>query len=806
MYAKHLSTLEFPKVLTRLATYASFSAGEEKARALTPETDIREIRWRLETTSEARTLLDAKPNTALGGAHDIRPMIQAAHRGAVLAPADLLDARDTLVAARSIHRTLSRLKDQFPRMADIAGRIQLCPQIIAEVNRCLDERGNVRDDASPELARIRREERIAHDRIQDKLRRIISSSHNATFLQESIITQREDRYVIPLKADFKGRIKGIVHDVSASGATVFIEPLAVVELNNAWRELELKEQQEVHRILSHLSDLVAAHATEIKQTVEALAELDLAFAKAKYADAIDATAPELVPNQPINKPTNKQTNQPPIPNPTIRLIGARHPLLDPKEVVPIDLVLDDETHVLVITGPNTGGKTVSLKTMGLLALMAQAGLHLPVQSGSAISPFKAVYADIGDEQSIEQSLSTFSSHVTNMLSFLDQVDEHSLVLLDELGAGTDPAEGAALARSLLDHFRLRGATTFVATHYPELKTYAQLTPGVRNACVEFDPKTLSPTYRLTIGLPGRSNAFAIAQRLGLPGDIVKAARQLVSPDDLRTEDMLDDIHKLRIQAAQARDEANKARVEVERLTRELRERLGSIEQERQEILEQAHEEATAELEATQTEARALRRRLQAAAAPLEAVSAIEKTVASLTEELKHELGSAAPTPESLEPPTLPRPLQRPIRPGDTVWVHPLNAKGQVLVTNGKEAEVQVGRVRARVSLTALELRASPPAEPEPEELGVHVGAAPSPGVRLDLRGCTVDEALQRLDRHLDAALRAGLPWIHIIHGKGTGALRRAVRDFVSDHPIVSTYESGGDKEGGAGVTVAKLVM
>ncbi len=796
MHAKHLSTLEFPQVLARLATYASFSAGEEKARSLTPATDLREICWRMETTSEARTLLESKPDATLGGAHDIRPLVQVARRGAVLPATDLLDVRDTLVAARSLHRTLSRLTDQFPRMSDIAGRIQLCPQIIVEINRCLDERGNVRDAASPELARIRREERIAHERIQDKLRRIISASRNATFLQEPIITQREDRYVIPLKADFKGRIKGVVHDVSASGATVFVEPLSVVELNNAWRELQLQEQQEVHRILSGLSNLIAEHAIEIEQTVGALAELDLAFAKAKYADAIDATAPELVSD-------NKADGQA-RPNPTIRLIDARHPLLDPKTVVPINVVLDDETHVLIITGPNTGGKTVSLKTVGLLTLMAQAGLHLPVQAGSAISPFNAVYADIGDEQSIEQSLSTFSSHLTNMLSFLDQVDEHSLVLLDELGAGTDPAEGAALARSLLDHFRLRGVTAFVATHYPELKTYAQLTPGVRNACVEFDPATLSPTYKLSIGLPGRSNAFAIAQRLGLPRDIVEAARRLVSPDDLRTEDMLTDIHKLRIQEAQARDEANKSRSEASKLARELRERLESIEQERRQVLEQAHEQVAEELEAVQTEARALRRRLQAAGVSLEAVSAVEDAAASLSEDLEDELEAAALATELPDLPTLPQAFQRPLQPGDTVQVQPLNSKGQVLEMDDEEAEVQVGQARVRVSLASLELCAPPPAEPEPQAPVLYTSAS-SPGTRLDLRGCTVDEALQQLDYHLDAALRAGLPWIHIIHGKGTGALRQAVRNFLVDHPVVSSYESGRDKEGGAGVTVAKLV-
>jgi DNA mismatch repair protein MutS2 len=792
MHAKHLSTLEFPKVLERLTRYASFSAGEEKARTLTPEADWREIRWQLETTSEARALLDAKPDTSLGGAHDARPFVAAAQRGATILPAELLDVRDTLVSARVLHRTLTKLDEQFPHLADIAGRIIPCPNIITEIGRCLDDRGVVRDNASPELARIRREVRIAHDRIRDKLQRIIGSSRNIPFLQEPIITQREDRYVIPLKADFKGRIRGVVHDVSASGATIFIEPLSVVELNNAWRELQVEEKQEVERILASLSSLIADHAVEINLTVEALADLDLAFAKAKYADAIDATAPELVSGQPTDRPANPATS--PHPGCTIRFIEARHPLLDPATVVPIDVVLDDETHVLVITGPNTGGKTVSLKTVGLLTLMAQAGLHLPVKAGSALSPFEAVYADIGDEQSIEQSLSTFSSHLTNMLSFLDQADAHSMVLLDELGAGTDPAEGSALARALLNHFRLRGATVFVATHYPELKTYAQLTPGVRNANVEFDAETLSPTYKLSIGLPGRSNAFAIAERLGLPGDVVAEARQMISPDDLRTEDMLEDIHSLRIQAAQARDEANAARTEVNRLMRQLRERLGGIEAERQEVLAQARQEATAELEKLQAEVRALRRRLQAAAAPLEAVAAVEEAI--------QELEPAAPDSESLDPLTIAPPPERPIRVGDTVWVDLLNAGGQVLAVNGQEAEVQVGPARTRVSLAALELRAPPP---EPEEPTVHVDTAPSPGVQIDLRGCTVEDALQRLDQHLDAAMRAELPWIHIIHGKGTGALRRAVRHYLGDHPFVSSYESGGAKEGGAGVTVAKLV-
>jgi DNA mismatch repair protein MutS2 len=799
--AKHLSTLEFPKVLAHLATYASFSAGEEKARTLAPATDPREIRWRLETTSEARALLDVKTDTSLGGAHDMRPVVRAAQRGAVLAPPELLDMRDTLVAARNLHRTLSRLKSQFPHLAQIAVLIRLCPEIISEINRCLDERGEVRDNASPELARIRREARTAHDRLQNKLQNILRSPQNAACLQESFITQREGRYVIPLKADFKGRIPGVVHDMSASGATIFIEPLSVVGLNNAWRELQLAEAQEVQRILAHISGIIAEQATEIEETVDALAQLDLAFAKAQYADAINATAPDLVPLRPNGKAAGEPDTY--HPGSTVRLIGARHPLLNPQTVVPIDAVLDDETHVLIITGPNTGGKTVSLKTVGLLTVMAQAGLHIPVEPGSALSPFETVYADIGDEQSIEQSLSTFSAHLTNILSFLDQADEHSLVLLDELGAGTDPAEGSALARALLDHFRRRGAVTFVATHYPELKSYAQLTTSVRNACVEFDPQTLSPTYRLTIGLPGRSNAFAIAHRLGLPEKITDAARQMISPSELRTEDMLADIHKLRIQTAQARDEAHQARTEAERVARDLRERLGAIEQERQEILKQAREEAESELDALRAEVRALRSRLQATAASLEATTEIEEAISSLADDLDAMLpepSQAAPFPVGVP--------QRPIRPGDTVWVRPLNTEGQVSAIAGDEAEVQVGPARTRVNLAALELRTPLPSEVQgtsEEETATHTIAVPSPGVRLDLRGSTVDEALQQLDYRLDAASRAGLPWIRIIHGKGTGALRRAVRGFLAEHPLVSTYEAGGDREGGTGVTIAKLV-
>jgi DNA mismatch repair protein MutS2 len=792
---KHLSTLEYPKILHTLSTHTSFSAGQEKALKLQPTSEFEEIEQRLETTSEARTLLADRPGTSVGGAHDVRPLTADAERGKVLPPGDLLDVRDTLLAGRTLYRMLNRLENQLPHLAQLASRIRPCRALIEEINRCIDDQGDIRDEASPALARIRREVDIARDRIQTRLENIIQSSKNTSYLQEAIITRREGRYVIPIKTQYKDKIPGVVHDRSASGVTLFIEPLSAVDLNNAWRELQLEEEEEVRRILAALSHRVGEDAEDIARTVEALAELDVAFAKARYAEAIDASKPKLVPFA-------DRTDQ--HPGSTVHLLGARHPLLDPEGVVPIDVDLDEETHVLVITGPNTGGKTVSLKTVGLLTLMAQAGLHIPVESGSALSPFEGVYADIGDEQSIEQSLSTFSSHMTNIISFLDQADPRSLVLLDELGAGTDPAEGSALARALLEHFRRRRSTTFVATHYPELKTYAQLTPGVRNASVEFDAETLSPTYRLTIGLPGRSNALTIARRLNMPKEIIEEAREMISPEDLRTQDMLDDIHRLRIEMAQERAEAHAARTEARELAKELRERLATIEEERQEILREARQEAQEAVEALQTEIRQLRSRLRAAAAPVEAVSAVEERLESLETKMPTAEPREAPAPpevaESFEEES-----QRPIRAGDTVWVRPLNSKGEVLKVEDGEAEVQVGRARTHVSLSALELRKAERPEPVPE--GVQVSTTPpaSPGRTIDLRGATVDESLDRLDHYLDQAMRAGLPEARIIHGKGTGTLRRAVRDFLADHPLVRDYEGGDYREGGEGVTVAKIV-
>jgi DNA mismatch repair protein MutS2 len=781
---KHWTTLELPKVLARLANYTSFSAGHDLARALTPSPDPETVARRLRETSEARHLLNARADTGLGGAHDVRPLAEAALRNGTLLPQELLDVRSTLIAARELRRTLARLGGQFPGLAEIAARIAELPGVIGEIGRCIDaDRAEVLDHASPALAAVRRDLRDAFHRLQDKLQRILASPRNGPYLQEAILTQRGGRYVIPIKAEFKGRISGIVHDQSASGATLFVEPMATVELNNAWRELQLKEEREVHKVLHDLSQLVAAEAAPIARTVEALADLDVIFARARYADATGCVEPAL-------RAAGAQDGGP------IGLKQARHPLLDPATVVPLDIVLDPGTRIVVITGPNTGGKTVSLKTVGLLTLMAQCGLHLPAAGGSTLTVFEKVFADIGDEQSIEQSLSTFSSHLVNIRSFLDQVDERTLVLLDELGAGTDPAEGSALARALLDELSGRGAATFVATHYPELKAWAasRAAPGAVNASVEFDPETLQPTYKLTIGLPGRSNAFAIATRLGLPDEIVSHARSMVAEGDLKTEDLLADIHRQRQAAEAARQAAEAAQAEARKLARDLRERLAKIEEERAAILDEARQAAAGQLESLDAEIDALRKRLSAAQqAEIEAAQARAAQLEAALE---------AERPAPIEAPAVESP--RAIRPGDVVWVRPLDATGQVLSIAARDAEIGIGTMRMRARLDDLEWRASPtPADLREGRPAARLVTPPS--LELDLRGLRAEEAIRQVERHLEAAYLAGMPFTRIIHGKGTGSLRKAVREALRGNPVVRTVESGQEGEGGDGVTVVRLL-
>ncbi len=791
MDSNHLRTLEFPKILAQLARHTSFSAGRQRAIALQPSPVLAEVQVRLQETREARHLLDTGAAISLGGVRDIRPLAQNAQRGAILQPSDLLNIQDTLRAGSRIQRALTRKKTEVPLLADIASRIEPCEELTHEIERCISAQGDVVDDATASLARIRREMRTAHERLMEKLNRILASPSNASFLQEALVTQRAGRYVIPVKADFKGRIPGIVHDTSASGATLFIEPLSAVELGNRWRQSRIEEEKEVERILAALSSLVADEAESLAWTVEALAELDVAMAKARYATVLDASEPRIAPFDAEGPPGHPGT--------TMVLRQARHPLLDPESVVPIDIHLSDDYFILVITGPNTGGKTVSLKTVGLMAAMAQSGLHLPIAEQSALSVFDAIYADIGDEQSIEQSLSTFSSHMTNIIRILKSATSRSLLLFDELGAGTDPVEGSALARAILSHLLAHRLTSFVATHYSELKTFAHTTLGVENASVEFSLETLAPTYKLNVGLPGRSNAFAIAQRLGLQSDIVDEARSLVSREELATESLLAEIQQAHQEAARARDEALLTQRLLEEEQNRVASHLAAIGGERAAILGEARAKARRELAEVRKEIQAIEddiagRRSQGTLG--------EKWLAEARARLaEKEEAVRALQPRALSQETA---IAGALAVGDRVWVEGLGTTGEVTALDGDSAEVQVGSFHVRVEQSSLERRAGPEPSAQDREF-VSKGFHPSPGIELDLRGQRVEEALPRVDKYLDDAFLAGLEFVRLIHGKGTGALRQAVRQQLRNHALVESHRPGEQGEGGTGVTVAYLI-
>jgi DNA mismatch repair protein MutS2 len=787
MEAKYQKTLEYDKILERLAQHTSFSAGRELALALQPSTDPGEVRRRQQETSEARSLQDVRPDISLGGARDVRPLVGRARLAATLLPGDFLEIRDTLVSARGLKRTLTRLANQYPRLAAHAQWLEECTDLVNEIGRCIDDRGQVQDSASPALARIRQELSVARDRLMERLQRLIGSSEVGPYLQEALITQRSGRYVIPVKAEAKSRVQGIVHDESASGATLFIEPLATVELNNRWRELELQEQHEIERILAALTAQVAENGDLIERTVEMLAQLDLAFARGRYSYELRAVAPRLWERgRPVGDP------KPPAP---LALLKARHPLLPPETVVAIDVWLGGDFRVLVITGPNTGGKTVALKTVGLLTLMHQAGLHLPVDDGSILPVFDGVYADIGDEQSIEQSLSTFSSHMSTIIGILQRAGPGSLVLLDELGAGTDPVEGSALARAIIGALLSREDLVAVATtHYSDLKLFAYATPGVSNASVEFDVETLSPTYELSIGLPGRSNALAIARRLGLPMELVEEATALVAPADREADALLGEIKQAREEAQAALRSGRQAQDEAEELRRQLSHELAVIDETRRQSIEEAQAQVQRELEAVRAELRSI-------SAGLATETLTQEWLRQASERVRQLEKKAHPAP----PPPPPPSPEGQVEVGDTVLVTSLGQTGELLSLDGDEAEVRVGSFRLRTRAGELELRhrAAPRLQPEPSSARV-VTAAPSPGMELDLRGQRVDEALPEVDKYLDSAYLAGLPYVRIIHGKGTGVLRKVVREALAEHPLVASYRAGEREEGGDGVTVAKL--
>jgi len=805
MDAKTLQVLEYPKILERLKSYCDFSASMDLARSLEPTDSYDLALARLAETTEARNLFSTN-DIGVGGAHDIRPAADLAARGGVLDPQQLLDVKSTLISCREIKKSLERKMDEYPRLAQMAAGLPESHGIVDAITRVLSERGEVLDSASPKLATLRREIKIAHDRLMSRLQKYLTDS--ASKLQEPIITQRDGRYVIPLRAEFKGQIKAVVHDQSSSGATLFVEPLPVVELNNKVRELELAERDEERRILHELSVQVGEHRDEINYGVENLAMLDLIFAKAKYAEELKASEPVLHSMKDERGKRKGESNQSSViseqsqianRNSLIQLLCARHPLLDPQTVVPTDIDPKPGTRAIVITGPNTGGKTVSLKTVGLFALMAQSGLHIPAQSGSELPIFHDVFADIGDEQSIEQSLSTFSGHITNIIRILKKIDSRSLVIFDELGAGTDPQEGAALARAILNHLLETGCTTLVATHYPELKTFAHSTEGVVNASLEFDIKTLRPTYHLTIGLPGRSNALLIAQRLGLPQPIIESAKGEISPDDLRADKLLDDIRKERNRTSRERQKLEKARDKLEAQTKELEKRLEKIEDERREVIAKARAEGELEVAVLKRNIDSLKSQLKKAKQPLEALKAIEEKIEEVEQRVE------APVERKVQQPAVIS--NQALRLGERVTVSTLKAEGVVTALGESDAEVQIGSLRVRARMSELVRKGREEEIPEEKQEAViskQLASSKSPGLELNLRGKLVEDGLDELERYLERAYSSGLLFVRIVHGKGTGKMREAVRNALKGSPYVSSYEEPKDGEGGAGVTVAKM--
>jgi DNA mismatch repair protein MutS2 len=785
---KAVQTLELPKILARVAGLCAFGVSRSLVETLAPSVIVGEVERRLGLTTEARALLELEHSFSIGGARDIRESVREATLGRSLAPGQLLEILDTIQAARDLRGRFTRVRDageRFGLVGDLVLGLGSFPGLEADIGRSIGKQGEVLDSASPTLGRLRAEVRVAQNRLLERLNSLLARHGSA--VQEPIITQREGRYVIPVRVGERAQVPGLVHDTSASGQTLFIEPLEAVELANRWRRAQIEEQHEVDRVLAELSGLVGQHGEALLRTLDGLARIDLALAMARYSIEIDGVAPRLVVDQPPTSPHGHPTHR-------LDFRQARHPLLGPG-AVPIDLALGQEARVLVITGPNTGGKTVALKTTGLLVLMAQAGLHLPVAPGSSMSVFPHVFADIGDEQSIEQSLSTFSSHLSNIVRMLGQVGPTSLVLLDELGAGTDPVEGAALARAIIADLLARGPLVIGTSHYAELKSYAYTTPGVVNGSVEFDVETLSPTYRLTIGVPGRSNALAIARRLGLDPAIIDAARGLLSQEQVTMEDLL----------AEVRADRDRAALEVRRTEaarRQAEQAVTRLEGERAALEASKDAAVAAAVAAFDEEVRELRERLHAVERERASV-AISKEWLQQAQAVASRVASDFEAVESRRRKDRGTTPVRGLRPGDLVQVTSLGQQGQVIEATDSSALVLVGSFRLRLPTTDLTRLGERPERREPSRSTATLPPPPpSPGLEIDLRGMRAHELEEALDRLISQASQSGLPFLRIIHGKGTGALRQIVRDYLRSSSLVDSYETAPANQGGDGVTIA----
>ena len=780
-----LEVLEYPTVIARCARYASFSAGRAAVEALRPIADRETVIIRQRETAEAAALDRDGLEIPFGGAHDMRPQALASARGVTLGASDLLNIADLIRAAQGVQRLLQRTSAITPRLSVIAtGMAELSP-LRTLILDALDDRGEVKDSASPALQRIRREVTSVHDRLQQRMEAMTRSPALRNALQEPIVTLRAGRYVLPVKADFRGALPGVVHDTSASGATLYVEPIAIVDLGNEWRELQLAEQHEVERILHELSEATGEVAPDIVDAVERLAHLDATQAKLRYGRELAALAltQEAADGWLVDAPGE------------LRLVEARHPLLE-GQVVANTIEAGGQTRAVLITGPNTGGKTVALKTAGLLCLMALAGLPIPAEVGTSIPVYDAVFADIGDEQSIEQSLSTFSGHISAIVDIIERVSAQSLVLLDEIGAGTDPTEGAALGIAIVDRLVEVGSTLIATTHHSELKLYAHETDGVQNASVEFDVETLSPTYRLTIGLPGQSNALAIAANLGMPHEVVDAARSGLSRGERDLDRVLGDLRAQLTAAEERAARAAEAAEEANQLRLELRAQLDTLARESADLREDARTRVRDELRDVERLLERTRRDVEAAR--LEQAEADLARAARAAEEL-------APQSEPSPAPVDSAPSAEPIAvvAGAVVYLRGVSVPGEALSDPDERGEfdVQLGALRTRARLEQVEQAHAPDAA-EPRR--VRVPIAPLASESIEVRGHTIDEALPAVDLFLDQAARAGLARVRVIHGRGTGTLRRAVRDLLAGHPLVTGYETAEPAEGGVGVTVVRL--
>ncbi|MDR3240527.1 MAG: endonuclease MutS2 [Clostridiales bacterium] len=793
MNKKALQTLEYDKILERLAGKAISVMGKERAIALRPSTDILEItRWQKET-SEAAAMVLRKGSLPLGGIHDIRPALKRAAAGGTLSIGELLRAGDFIYVCRKAvqysggDRASDAFSASFPLLMPLFEAIQAPAALEKEITRCVANEEELADDASPRLYEIRRSVKAANDRIREQLNSVIHSQSYKNMLQDSVITIRNDRYCVPIKLEYRGVFPGMVHDQSSTGATVFMEPMSVVQLNNRVKELRADEKEEVDAVLRKLSALIAGESDALSADIDLLTQLDFAFAKGELSLSMKASEPIFNTRGLIN------------------IQKGRHPLLAGETVVPTDIILGGDFTTLLITGPNTGGKTVALKTLGLFSLMGQAGLHIPASDLSELAVFDEIFADIGDEQSIEQSLSTFSSHMNNIVSVLEFVTDNSLVLLDELGAGTDPAEGAALARAILEYLRGRQIRTAVTTHYSELKVYALSTEGAENASCEFDVETLRPTYRLLIGIPGKSNAFAISRRLGLPEFIIDQAKEVLSHEDVRFEDMIADleINKKTVmlekeRAEIFRREAEKLKVEFEKQKEKLAEQRGKIlleaKEEARKVMRQAKDEADRLLKEYQKQLREQNHKQSETARQSlrDKAAAFDEDIAALQ----------APSKEL-------RPLPKHLKNGDRVYIHTLNQSGSVisgLDPNG-DVLIQAGSMKVKIHVSHLSLdETKQAARPAMGAAARHMKSGKSQTIapEIDIRGCLVEEGVDKADKYLDDAFLAGLPQAVIIHGKGTGALRAAIQNLLKKRVHIKSYRFGVYGEGEDGVTIVDL--